>query len=549
MDRETIINKEISIDVEHINNFSLELENGTKKMKEKFHKNAIKERNEYVNKEIKKFLKYKTKIYSLIKHRVDEIFPKDKSEYYNFLMIKLNEEKNTIIFNNNDFSIGYKLDLYRLISEMDARDDISLSEVNAIIKKIINVFKISNVSLTSNDFNYSMFTEKYMSLFLQNIDNNKFDEVMRDTFDSIYWECPNFTKHLKINFWFLMDKYKNSLNTYVSSEASRLLEKFNVTYDELLNKYLTDIRDYDVKISRDEFYNLDMFLTKKKNILDYVLDSATRSKNFDRFVIDGSFKDIADSNRYFDNIIELADTLKSLKLFYRYQFVIDDLKDKYNKKDANKNLYEQKLKEIKGEEAKKSKIYNTYVKSTGKNLFHKVDPEKIKSTKLEINDSIMKLYTLYEELHDLEIVDLISKKVTNVYSIYDLFYLSFNSYFYLEKIFKEHFKDQDDFSLEKELDNYFNFIYSPYVDFLKKINAFVDTSVSLVISDKYKLLGVNIIDDDITSDSLDSYMDTINYVKMVYDILNSKLSIENIYTIVKFMEFEPVDVDNNEEVI
>ena len=44
----TVIDKEISINSEHINTFKLELESGTKKMKEKFHKSAVKERNEYV---------------------------------------------------------------------------------------------------------------------------------------------------------------------------------------------------------------------------------------------------------------------------------------------------------------------------------------------------------------------------------------------------------------------------------------------------------------------------------------------------------------------
>ena len=52
MNRLTIINKDISINTKHIDEFELELKSGTKKMKEKFHNKAIKERNAYINKEI-----------------------------------------------------------------------------------------------------------------------------------------------------------------------------------------------------------------------------------------------------------------------------------------------------------------------------------------------------------------------------------------------------------------------------------------------------------------------------------------------------------------
>ena len=167
-----------------------------------------------------------------------------------------------------------------------------------------------------------------------------------------------------------------------------------------------------------------------------------------------------------------------------------------------------------------------------------------------MNGEINKISTLYEELHDLEIVEIINKKVSNISSLYDLFLISYNSYYYLEDMFKEHFKDEEGFSFEKELDKYFDFIYSPYNEFLKQINAFVSTSVSLVISDKFRLLGINVSSQDIETDSLDSFMDSVNYIKFIYDISKGRLSIENIYTIVKFREFDVVEIeDNSDEVI
>lgn len=546
----TVIDKEISINSEHINTFKLELESGTKKMKEKFHKSAVKERNEYIEEQIKKFDKYQVEVYRLLKLRVNSLLPSDKSNHYDSLKKNIEKEKQIIVFNNSDYSIDFKLGIFKLISSIDINDDVSLNTINNTFLNIIKIFEDASIKLTISDFTYSMFTEKYMHVFLDNIEkNNRFEEVMKKCFDSIYWECPDIIKHLKLNFWSLLEKYEEKLKIYTDTVSYQLLQKTGYDKNSLIDKYLGNVNKYNLEVSRDEFYNLDSFLSKKKNVLDYLDDSATRVKNLDQFVIDGEFKDIEDSSKFYDNMVELAHTLSVLKLYYRYEFIIKDIQDKYSKKDANKSVFSNKLKEVNTEEGKRKKIYNDYLKACGKNLFHKVNEEKIKSNKLAINEEILKLDTLYNELHDLEIVELINKKVNSTDSLYDLFSLSYESYYYLEKMFNEHFKDSDDYSFEEELNKYFDFIYSPYNDFLKKINGFSMVDVSSVITDKYRLLGINVTNDNISVDNLDSFMDSVNYVKFIDDILKGDLSFDDINVIVKFREFEPIEVPDEVEVI
>lgn len=546
----TVIDKEISINNDHINTFKLELESGTKKMKEKFHKSAVKERNEYVEEQIKKFDKYQVEVYRLLKLRVNSLLPSDKSNHYDSLKKNIEKEKQIIVFNNSDYSIDFKLGIFKLISSIDINDDVSLNTINNTFLNIIKIFEDASIKLTISDFTYSMFTEKYMHVFLDNIEkNNRFEEVMKKCFDSIYWECPDIIKHLKLNFWSLLEKYEEKLKIYTDTVSYQLLQKTGYDKNSLIDKYLGNVNKYNLEVSRDEFYNLDSFLSKKKNVLDYLDDSATRVKNLDQFVIDGEFKDIEDSSKFYDNMVELAHTLSVLKLYYRYEFIIKDIQDKYSKKDANKSVFSNKLKEVKTEEGKRKKIYNDYLKACGKNLFHKVNEEKIKSNKLAINEEILKLDTLYNELHDLEIVELINKKVNSTDSLYDLFSLSYESYYYLEKMFNEHFKDSDDYSFEEELNKYFDFIYSPYNDFLKKINGFSMVDVSSVITDKYRLLGINVTNDNISVDNLDSFMDSVNYVKFIDDILKGDLSFDDINVIVKFREFEPIELPDDDEII
>lgn len=546
----TVIDKEISINSEHINTFKLELESGTKKMKEKFHKSAVKERNEYVEEQIKKFDKYQVEVYRLLKLRVNSLLPSDKSNHYDSLKKNIEKEKQIIVFNNSDYSTDFKLGIFKLISSIDINDDVSLNTINNTFLNIIKIFEDASIKLTISDFTYSMFTEKYMHVFLDNIEkNSRFEEVMKKCFDSIYWECPDIIKHLKLNFWSLLEKYEEKLKIYTDTVSYQLLQKTGHDKNSLIDKYLGNVNKYNLEVSRDEFYNLDSFLSKKKNVLDYLDDSATRVKNLDQFVIDGEFKDIGDSSKFYDNMVELAHTLSVLKLYYRYEFIIKDIQDKYSKKDANKSVFSNKLKEVNTEEGKRKKIYNDYLKACGKNLFHKVNEEKIKSNKLAINEEILKLDTLYNELHDLEIVELINKKVNSTDSLYDLFSLSYESYYYLEKMFNEHFKDSDDYSFEEELNKYFDFIYSPYNDFLKKINGFSMVDVSSVITDKYRLLGINVTNDNISVDNLDSFMDSVNYVKFIDDILKGDLSFDDINVIVKFREFEPIEVPDDDEII
>lgn len=546
----TKIDKEISINNDHINTFKLELESGTKKMKEKFHKSAVKERNEYIEEQIKKFDKYQVEVYRLLKLRVNSLLPSDKSNHYDSLKKNIEKEKQIIVFNNSDYSIDFKLGIFKLISSIDINDDVSLNTINNTFLNIIKIFEDASIKLTISDFTYSMFTEKYMYVFLDNIEkNNRFEEVMKKCFDSIYWECPDIIKHLKLNFWSLLEKYEEKLKIYTDTVSYQLLQKTGYDKNSLIDKYLGNVNKYNLEVSRDEFYNLDSFLSKKKNVLDYLDGSATRVKNLDQFVIDGEFKDIEDSSKFYDNMVELAHTLSVLKLYYRYEFIIKDIQDKYSKKDANKSVFSNKLKEVKTEEGKRKKIYNDYLKACGKNLFHKVNEEKIKSNKLAINEEILKLDTLYNELHDLEIVELINKKVNSTDSLYDLFSLSYESYYYLEKMFNEHFKDSDDYSFEEELNKYFDFIYSPYNDFLKKINGFSMVDVSSVITDKYRLLGINVTNDNISVDNLDSFMDSVNYVKFIDDILKGDLSFDDINVIVKFREFEPIEVPDDDEII
>ena len=59
---DNMIIKKIEIDKNHIENFPLEIEDGTKRSKKKFHEKAVNDRNEYVNRQRTLFDRYRIEI-------------------------------------------------------------------------------------------------------------------------------------------------------------------------------------------------------------------------------------------------------------------------------------------------------------------------------------------------------------------------------------------------------------------------------------------------------------------------------------------------------
>lgn len=538
---ETVIEKDIEIDKNHIDNFQLESSTGTKKMKEKFYKNAASERNAYIEKELVKFEKYKKQIYAIMDSRALSMTPKDVTSEYDAYRKKTKEFKKGLILANSTLTNEYKLGLSEAINNM-INPDLSLEELNKILENFIVKFKDAGIELKLEDFSYSMFTKEYMFAFFDSVKKNN----IKNIFNNIYWECPDFTKHLQLNLWFLLDKYNVEIKKYLDKKEVDTLAVLETSKDKISDVYKARISSLDIKIERDSCYNLNNFFTKKQIITNYVEGAQARDKNFNQFIVNNEFAHLSQEEKakYYVDIIDLAHTLTVLKKFNYYKFIILDLQDKYSKREANKDLYNNKLKEISKEEKNRKKIFDKYLKAQGYGFFAKVNLDKQAAIKLEMNEEVLKLYTMYEELHDLEIVNNISLNLTNTSSLYDLLLVSFSSFHYLEKSFREHFKDKTDFVLHDTLNDYFDFIYSPYNGFLDKINAFVNYNVTDIVSDKYRLLGLNLSSDMINEDNLDATIDSVNYIKLIKRIDEGILSLNEMKFIIDFKDLEPIDVSS-----
>ena len=194
-------------------------------------------------------------------------------------------------------------------------------------------------------------------------------------------------------------------------------------------------------------------------------------------------------------------------------------------------------KEIDKEEGTRQGIYKEYLKSMGIGFLAKKNDEKCQNAMLKMNEQVRKLHGLYEELKDMDISYQISN-LSESATLYDLFLTILKSFPFLEKSFLSN-EDFQEKSLEENVEEFFRFLYNPNNDFLCKINAFADYNVTDVVAEKYKLLGLNITNEMINIDNIDSTLESIRFVNLVQNVNRSNTNfhqIDNLYKMSKIVE-------------
>ena len=64
------------------------------------------------------------------------------------------------------------------------------------------------------------------------------------------------------------------------------------------------------------------------------------------------------------------------------------------------------------------------------------------------------------------------------------------------------------------------------------------------MSDKYRLLGLNLSSDMINEDNLDDTIDSVNYIKLIKRIDEGILSLNEMKFIIDFKDLEPIDISS-----
>jgi hypothetical protein len=513
--------KKINIDKRHIDNYVLETTEGTKRTKEKFYREASEQRNVYVRNQLTIFQQALTAIKNEMSKRYNNLMPVDHTEEYAKDLLKIDRYLDLVKLNSN-MSCFFKLDLDFIVSSIT--DNTSLEELNQILGRFVKKMQEVGIALSYHDFNYSMFTEYYMKSYFEHSSS----EELKKSFDSIYFACPDIKLQLKMNLEYLLKSNEKELEKYVDNYRLEKFKEYDVTSDNVIDKYVQIREEIGNRIAQDEYYNTIVFLEGKRKISDFEVEAPARAKNYDLFAVNGSYSELSEEEKknYNEATMNLYLTLNELKKYYRYEFMIKDLVERYKDKDSIKNTYSSKVKEIDKEEKTRLGFYKEYLKATGVGFLAKRNEEKIQNAKLKMNEQIRKLHGLYDELRDLEITYKLSS-VRESASIYDLFLVILQAFPFLEKSFtnQEEFQEK---SLQDNVEDFFRFLYNPNNKFLRKINVFAEYNITEVVAEKYRLLGLKLAATDISLDTIDATLESVRFINLVQNVERSGIDFHKI---------------------
>ena len=130
-------------------------------------------------------------------------------------------------------------------------------------------------------------------------------------------------------------------------------------------------------------------------------------------------------------------------------------------------------------------------------------------------------------------------------NVHDLFVMALASYSYLVKSLTEINAENPKFDLESEVEEYIDFVYDPSGKFLDGIFAFNNLDVPEAISNKYRLLGINISVEKLEKDAMDSLLNDVSFINLIQHIENNSITMENNKFICEVNKIKPIDLDAN----
>jgi hypothetical protein len=460
-----------------------------------------------------KYIKDNIKEYSTMKNdALEEI-----NTRYNALVItpenkeiiKLSSEKldiDLIRLNHPQINMIDRLNLDYLIYKLTRYYKDDLDNINKIILEIISILKKCGINLTIDDFNYTIYVNEYMKVLLSNYNNRN---MIHNAFDSIYWKCPYLITEIALNFRYLIFQNYHKLENN--------LKKTNVS------NIIKDYQDKEERLSylkrNDYGYLVKSILNKDINFNDYADNNMVKLKA--NLLLDEN------SQNNYQNLLDLNSSLYEYNEYLKYQYIVEDAKKLLTDVATYKNLYESKLKEIK---SKESKLFSLNKKATNKGLF-KIKAEKIIELLESENEIITELDNLYKELDELSIKRDLYLNNKNSLSIYDVLKLASCDYNYFAKLCKEQDENVTINTINDKLFELRSFIIKDHFNIINNIKVVSNLNIAQIIADRYKLANLNITEDSISLDNIESTMDKVSTLITYYDLTKAALN----YNTMKFI--------------
>lgn len=413
----------------------------------------------------------------------------------------------------------------------------NLELVNDAIVKCLEKFRIVGINLVANDFNYSIYTKEYMNVLLEEIKKGDSNSGrVKDIFEQIYWKCPDIIIHIELNFRSLYLKNEKSINKYYDDARKQITKELGLNEEEALEKYKSlQIQLIETK-NKDTALIIEKFLKNEKNAKDY--EESSIKKHYKKLLGKELNEYTKDEIQEIDkNISRLQNSLYEFKNYIRFKFIYDRVVDIYKTKDKYKNIYNQKLKQIKKMEAK---VFKTNKKiervENHKGLLQKIfsrNTNRLEKINVDLNTQILELKNIYIDLEENKIKNIINSVLNDGSTIYDALFLICQFYSFLVNSIIEEFPDIMQEEIYDTINKYRTFIKYPKITIINNIKMLEDKDIILMIKDKYNLCNINITKEDLEDENISNLISSVNTICENNYILNSKTTLQDIQFILQ----------------
>ncbi len=413
----------------------------------------------------------------------------------------------------------------------------NLELVNDAIVKCLEKFRIVGINLNAQDFEYSIYTKEYMNVFLEEMKKGDCNSTrVKDTFEQIYWKCPDIIIHIELNFRSLYLKNEKNINRYYEDAKKHIIKELGLSEDEAIEKYEALQNQLIEAKNKDTALILDRFLKGEMLTKDYEQSSVKKNykKLLGKDIEEFDKEQIDEINK---NIYRLQNSLYEYKNYLKYKFIFDDIIEIYKSQEKYKITYSQKLKQIKKVE---NKIFKTNKKmirfENHKGLLQKIfgkNSNRLEKININTNAQILDLKNIYIDLEENKIYNIINKELNENSTIYDALFLICHFYSFLVNSTIEEFPDIMQDVIQDTIEKFKRFIKYPRITIINNLKIQEDKDIVLMIKDKYNLCNLNITKEDLEEENISNLITIVNNICEYNNIYNSKTNLQDIQFILQ----------------
>lgn len=439
-----------------------------------------------------------------------------------------------------------KMGLDRVVYNVNGYYKSNLERLNKELIFSVKQFEKVGIKLTAEDFCISEYAKKYMEVLLREAYEGDINsEAVKNTFEKVYWQCSEVVSHLYVNIRYIYDRYENQIDKFYNEKAQEILKSLSLTIEGVEEKKAELIKQKNQIEETDNKNILDKFYTGSLNINDYKED------NYKRIYLELTNKDVTklseDEKREIDeNIDKLNTNLTEYAKYLEYKFLVQEvlqtrqelLKNAEANKDkkVKKTQYELIKEEIKKLQTEIFKL-NAKIEKPNKGFFDRKKEEKKDSIAiLQRNNLVLDLKKTYMQLDEEMIKQKILQNLDETSSLYDVIKFASSYYGYMAKVMIKNNEDITDKEIGEKAEKIRKFVNFSNFTVINHVNISDTKELSIIIKDKYKLLGMQISKENFEEDSIEDLIRKVKIINNYNNIQKSKFSIKDLEYIMNVKE-------------